>query len=132
MSNPGENPGAGQQKIDPDHKRTAFLNRDIACKLGGFGLCGRPICCRKWLSRPNSLKISIRMAKEQKIPLDPDNLNGFCQQIKCCVAFECDPEVTCIGRACQPPVAQRPRQGRPGPWKPRRDYHDQNQWKDER
>lgn len=103
-----------QRKIDPAHKHTAFLNRDIACKLGGFGLCGRPICCRKWLSRPNSLKISIRMAKEQRIPLDPDNLNGFCQQIKCCVAFECDPETTCIARACQPPAAQRPRQGRPG------------------
>lgn len=68
--------------------QSPFYNRELASKLGGIGLCGRPCCCCTWLKRPTALKISIKMAKEQKIALDPDNLNGFCQQIKCCVAFE--------------------------------------------
>lgn len=81
-------------------KQTTFANRDVATKIGGFGLCGRPVCCRNWLIRPNAMKLSIKMAKEQKLALDPDNLNGFCQQIKCCVGFECDPEKTQISNAC--------------------------------
>ncbi|MBR4613803.1 MAG: stage 0 sporulation protein, partial [Kiritimatiellae bacterium] len=61
---------------------------------GGLGACGRPICCGAFLN--DFQPVSIRMAKDQNIALDPDNLNGFCQQIKCCVAFEhgC-PEATC-------------------------------------
>jgi len=86
------------QKPQPGHvnKQSAYFNRDLASKMGGIGLCGRPCCCAVWLHRPAALKISIRMAKEQNIALDPDNLNGFCQQIKCCVAFEHgSPEATC-------------------------------------
>ena len=89
-----------QQKIAQGpgrvNKQSAYYNRDLAAKMGGIGLCGRPCCCSTWLKRPTAIKISIRMAKDQNIALDPDNLNGFCQQIKCCVAFEhgC-PEATC-------------------------------------
>ncbi|MBR0056677.1 MAG: hypothetical protein IJP66_05050 [Kiritimatiellae bacterium] len=77
-------------------RQTAFFNRDLATKIGGFGVCGRPCCCTTWMKNPNALKVSIRMAKSQNIALDPDSLNGFCQQMKCCVAFENgSPEATC-------------------------------------
>lgn len=77
-------------------KQSPYFNRELAAKMGGIGLCGRPCCCATWLKKPTAIKISIKMAKEQNIALDPDNLNGFCQQIKCCVAFEHgSPEATC-------------------------------------
>lgn len=89
---PGTTAGCGGCSRKPPSARfvqqSPFYNRELASKLGGIGLCGRPCCCCTWLKRPTALKISIKMAKEQKIALDPDNLNGFCQQIKCCVAFE--------------------------------------------
>lgn len=77
-------------------KQSAYFNRDLAAKMGGIGLCGRPCCCSTWLRRPTAIKLSIRMAKDQNVALDPDSLNGFCQQIKCCIAFEHgSPEATC-------------------------------------
>lgn len=102
---------ANQSVMDWTRKHTAFLNRELAAKNGGIGLCGRPVCCRKWLLKPNALKISIRMAKSQKIPLDPDNLNGYCQQIKCCVAFECEDGAPGLDKACQCPQRCRDANG---------------------
>lgn len=69
-------------------KQSVFFNRDLAVKIGGIGACGRPTCCSCWLKNPTSIKTSMRMAKSQNIPLDPEAILGFCQQIKCCVAFE--------------------------------------------
>lgn len=108
-----ERQGTNPSVMDWTRKHTAFLNRELAAKNGGIGLCGRPVCCRKWLLKPNALKISIRMAKSQKIPLDPDNLHGYCQQIKCCVAFECDDCGQRMDHACQ--AGQRKQAGREPP-----------------
>jgi cell fate regulator YaaT (PSP1 superfamily) len=62
--------------------------RDEVKLLGGFGLCGRPHCCATWMSefRP----ISIRMAKEQDLPLSPMEISGVCGRLLCCLAYEND------------------------------------------
>lgn len=70
------------------NKSSAFFNRDYASKIGGIGCCGRRACCCSWLKQPNAIKTSMKMAKIQNIPLDPEAILGFCQNIKCCVAFE--------------------------------------------
>lgn len=60
--------------------------RDEVKLLGGFGLCGRPHCCATWMSefRP----ISIRMAKQQDLPLSPMEISGVCGRLLCCLAYE--------------------------------------------
>jgi len=62
--------------------------RDEVRLLGGYGLCGRPHCCSTWLSefRP----ISIRMAKQQNLPLSPMEISGVCGRLLCCLAYEND------------------------------------------
>lgn len=79
------NPNNIQNGISPRPER--FL----ASKIGGFGVCGRPICCAKWLTNAPDLKVSINMAKAQHISLAPENLNGYCCHMKCCLAFEAPP-----------------------------------------
>lgn len=73
-------------------KQAAQADRILASQLGGIGLCGRVICCSKWLKSAQDLKVSIRMAKEQKLSLSPENLNGYCNHMKCCLAFEAQAE----------------------------------------
>lgn len=60
--------------------------RDEAKLLGGFGPCGRPLCCAKFLKdfRP----VTIKMAKEQNLPLSPTKISGFCGRLMCCLAYE--------------------------------------------
>jgi cell fate regulator YaaT (PSP1 superfamily) len=60
--------------------------RDEVKLLGGHGLCGRPHCCATWLAefRP----ISIRMAKQQDLPLSPMEISGVCGRLLCCLAYE--------------------------------------------
>ena len=62
--------------------------RDEVKLLGGYGLCGRPHCCATWLSefRP----ISIKMAKQQDLPLSPMEISGVCGRLLCCLAYEND------------------------------------------
>jgi cell fate regulator YaaT (PSP1 superfamily) len=62
--------------------------RDEVRLLGGFGLCGRPHCCSTWMTefRP----ISIRMAKQQNLPLSPMEISGVCGRLLCCLAYEND------------------------------------------
>jgi cell fate regulator YaaT (PSP1 superfamily) len=62
--------------------------RDEVKLVGGYGLCGRPHCCSTWLSefRP----ISIRMAKQQNLPLSPMEISGTCGRLLCCLAYEND------------------------------------------
>jgi cell fate regulator YaaT (PSP1 superfamily) len=62
--------------------------RDEVKLVGGYGLCGRPHCCATWLSefRP----ISIRMAKQQNLPLSPMEISGTCGRLLCCLAYEND------------------------------------------
>jgi len=61
-------------------------SRDEAKLVGGFGRCGRPLCCMTFLSEFNP--VSIRMAKEQGLPLNPMKISGVCGRLMCCLAYE--------------------------------------------
>jgi cell fate regulator YaaT (PSP1 superfamily) len=60
--------------------------RDEARMLGGYGSCGRPLCCTTWLQ--SFEPISIKMAKQQKLSLNPSRLSGMCGRLKCCLRYE--------------------------------------------
>ena len=60
--------------------------RDEAKLLGGYGVCGRPLCCTTWLPRFDP--ISIKMAKQQSLNLNPSRLSGLCGRLKCCLRYE--------------------------------------------
>jgi cell fate regulator YaaT (PSP1 superfamily) len=62
--------------------------RDEARLLGGYGACGRPLCCTTWLQAFDP--VSIKMAKQQKLSLNPTKLSGLCGRLKCCLRFELD------------------------------------------
>ena len=60
--------------------------RDEAKLIGGFGRCGRPLCCMSFLSE--FAPVSIRMAKEQDLPLNPMKISGVCGRLLCCLGYE--------------------------------------------
>jgi len=60
--------------------------RDETKVAGGVGTCGRELCCASWLDRFSN--ISIRMAKEQDLPLNMAKLTGVCGRLKCCLIYE--------------------------------------------
>ena len=60
--------------------------RDKAKMMGGFGPCGRPLCCSSFLCEFNP--VSIRMAKEQDVPLSPAKISGVCGRLLCCLSHE--------------------------------------------
>jgi cell fate regulator YaaT (PSP1 superfamily) len=60
--------------------------RDEAKILTGYGTCGRPLCCSSWLKSFDP--ISIKMAKQQDLALNPSRLSGLCGRLKCCLRFE--------------------------------------------
>ncbi len=60
--------------------------RDRAKLAGGYGICGRELCCANWLTTFPS--ISIRMAKEQELPLNPQKISGLCGRLLCCLSYE--------------------------------------------
>lgn len=62
--------------------------RDKAKDVGGCGQCGRELCCKKFLSNFNS--VSINMAKNQNIALNPTKINGICGRLLCCLKYEDD------------------------------------------
>lgn len=62
--------------------------RDKAKEVGGLGPCGRPLCCSEFLSNFNS--VSINMAKNQGIALNPTKINGACGRLLCCLGYEDD------------------------------------------
>ena len=53
---------------------------------GGIGRCGMTLCCVRWLDKFES--ISVRMAKEQALPISADGLAGACGRLRCCLRFE--------------------------------------------
>ncbi len=61
--------------------------RDEAKRLGGFGRCGRPLCCATFLREFEP--VTIRMAKEQRLSLDPSKVSGICGRLLCCLNYEC-------------------------------------------
>ena len=60
--------------------------RDETKLLTGVGTCGRELCCSSWLDKFSN--ISIRMAKEQDLPLNQAKLTGVCGRLKCCLIYE--------------------------------------------
>ncbi len=60
--------------------------RDQAKMIGGMGRCGRLLCCSSYLTEFNP--VSIKMAKEQDLPLDPMKISGVCGRLQCCLAYE--------------------------------------------
>jgi cell fate regulator YaaT (PSP1 superfamily) len=60
--------------------------RDEAKLIGGFGRCGRQLCCASFLSE--FAPISIKMAKEQDLPLNPLKISGVCGRLLCCLSYE--------------------------------------------
>ena len=62
--------------------------RDEAKMLGGLGICGRPFCCTQFLS--DFQPVSIKMAKEQGLSLNPSKISGSCGRLMCCLKYEQD------------------------------------------
>ena len=60
--------------------------RDEAKNLGGLGCCGRPLCCSTWLGDFQS--VSIKMAKDQNLSLNPTKISGICGRLFCCLNYE--------------------------------------------
>ncbi|MGN1113993.1 MAG: stage 0 sporulation family protein [Oscillospiraceae bacterium] len=60
--------------------------RDEAKKLGGCGICGQPYCCSRFLG--DFVPVSIKMAKEQSLSLNPSKISGSCGRLMCCLNYE--------------------------------------------
>lgn len=60
--------------------------RDEAKMLGGIGICGRPFCCSTFLNDFGA--VSVKMAKEQNLPLNPSKISGACGRLMCCLRNE--------------------------------------------
>jgi cell fate regulator YaaT (PSP1 superfamily) len=83
--------------------------RDEAQMMGGYGSCGRPLCCTTWLR--GFEPVSVKMAKVQGLSLNPSRLSGLCGRLKCCLRYElpngngeqfagCAHEGGCSGEGC--------------------------------
>lgn len=73
--------------------------RDETKLVGGVGPCGRELCCSSFLREFKP--VSVKMAKEQGLSLNPSKLAGMCGRLKCCLRYEYDTYVT-LGRALPP------------------------------
>ena len=62
--------------------------RDETKILGGMGICGRPLCCHTYLTE--FAPVSIKMAKEQNLSLNPTKISGICGRLMCCLKYEED------------------------------------------
>lgn len=78
-----------QQLIPHTNARIEFVNvgpRDQARMLGTLGVCGDVSCSSKWMQSFNA--VSIRMARDQQLPLNPEKISGPCGRLMCCLQFE--------------------------------------------
>lgn len=60
--------------------------RDRSKKIGGYGICGQELCCSRFLQKFEP--ITIRMAKEQNLALNPSKISGLCGRLMCCLSYE--------------------------------------------
>ena len=60
--------------------------RDEASMLGGVGRCGRELCCSTWL--PSLRPVSLQLAKDQRLSLNPSQISGCCGRLMCCLKYE--------------------------------------------
>ncbi|MFZ7102174.1 MAG: PSP1 domain-containing protein [Peptococcaceae bacterium] len=78
--------------------------RDEAKMLGGIGTCGRVLCCHSFLGEFEP--VSIKMAKEQNLSLNPAKISGICGRLMCCLKYENDVYLQCNKecKECSPKV----------------------------
>jgi len=62
--------------------------RDEAAIHGGLGCCGRPFCCGTFLNELST--VNVKMAKDQGLSLNPNNISGACGRLKCCLRYEAE------------------------------------------
>ena len=67
--------------------------RDKAKEIGGYGPCGRKLCCSSFLNNMDS--VSVNMAKNQNVSLNPNKINGLCGRLLCCLTYEDDNYKAC-------------------------------------
>lgn len=67
--------------------------RDKAKEVGGIGICGKKLCCSNFLSQMES--VSMNMAKNQNLALNPSKINGLCGRLLCCLTYEDDNYIEC-------------------------------------
>lgn len=60
--------------------------RDESAIIGGFGVCGQILCCKRYLKKFDSM--NVKMAKEQDLSLNPSSISGMCNRLKCCLKYE--------------------------------------------
>jgi cell fate regulator YaaT (PSP1 superfamily) len=84
-------------------------HRDETKLIGGMGPCGRELCCSSWLKEFSS--VSVKMAKEQGLSLNPSKLAGMCGRLKCCLRYEYETYLE-LGRAL--PAVGKPVQSTKG------------------
>lgn len=77
--------------------------RDRAKKIGGYGICGQELCCSRFLRKFEP--ITIRMAKEQNLALNPTKISGLCGRLMCCLSYEVNDYVS--ARREFPPAGAR-------------------------
>ena len=75
-----------RQSLKAKVKLSQVKSRDTARLLGGIGKCGCPLCCQRFLI--DFPQVSVRMAKEQGLPLTPDKITGICGRTLCCLLYE--------------------------------------------
>jgi cell fate regulator YaaT (PSP1 superfamily) len=74
--------------------------RDEAKMMGGIGVCGRVLCCKSFLGEFHP--VSIKMAKEQGLSLNPTKISGTCGRLMCCLKYEQDAYEEVISRVPKP------------------------------
>ena len=84
--------------------------RDAAKMLNGIGICGRELCCATYLK--NFAPVSVKMAKNQNLSLNPSKVSGLCGRLMCCLAYEHETykefakNLPKIGKRCRCPQGQ--------------------------
>jgi len=78
------------KKLTEKYKKRIELRqigpRDAVRELGGLGICGKECCCRQGFGQSDH--ISIKMAKNQNLSLNPNSISGLCGKLLCCLAYE--------------------------------------------
>ena len=78
--------------------------RDEAKMMGGVGCCGRSLCCSTFLG--DFEPVSIRMAKDQNLSLNPAKISGICGRLMCCLKYENDAYASCCKKITAPIVGR--------------------------
>ena len=93
---PLEPPQPAKSRVEP-------RRRDKAKEISGIGVCGQKLCCANFLNQLET--VSINMAKNQNLALNPTKINGACNRLLCCLAYEDDDYVE--ARKGMPQVGSR-------------------------